>query len=125
MEVRRQVQRRSEALDERDRSILSPRNSMNSPSPTTLIREERTHESPKNLRREPPVPGTSVAEWIGKREDPLPHGNNGDHPVDEMSRSLRHLSSAARRTEPPTLTRECHETIVATPVAMNAKKAVG
>jgi len=95
MEMRREIQRRSEALDERDRSIPSPQNPVKPPSPPPLIREERTQESAKDLRRKPSIPGASIAERIGKREDPLSHGYDGDHPVDELSRGLGHSSSAA------------------------------
>jgi len=70
VEMRRQVERRPEALDESDRPILSTLNPGESTCPSSLVGKQRTQKGAKDLRREPRIPGTAVAEWIGKCEEP-------------------------------------------------------
>ncbi len=77
MEMRRQVQRRSEALNESDRAVVPTRNPEEPPRPQSLVGEERTQEGPQDLGHQPCIPGTSVSKGIRKREYPLTEGHAG------------------------------------------------
>ena len=120
----RQVQRRSEALNESDRPIVSALNPMKPARSSALIGEEGTQKSPQDLARQPRIPGTAIAQRIGKSENPLTHRNFGQDMVDERSGCVRHPPATTRRTESTSLAREGNEPIVSTPVAMDTQKSV-
>jgi hypothetical protein len=124
VEVGREIECRTEALDESDRAALSPPNPEQLPSAPTLIGKDRPQEATENLGGELRTPGTAIAERIRKREDPLPHRHFGKNVVDEMSCAISHAASAAGRTEAPTFAREGDQPIVTASIAVDAKKAV-
>jgi hypothetical protein len=89
-----------------------------------LIGEEGTQKSPQDLARQPRIPGTAIAQRIGKSENPLTHRNFAQDMVDERSGCVRHPPATTRRTESTSLAREGNEPIVSTPVAMDTQKSV-
>jgi hypothetical protein len=124
MEVRRQVERRAEALDERDRSARPAPHPEVALCAASVVGENRAEKASQHLAREPRVPRTAISERIRKREHPLADGDLGKDPIDEMSGSVRHAPTAARGTEPTPFARKGDEPIVATGVAVYAQKAV-
>jgi hypothetical protein len=104
VEVGGEIQRRTEALYERDRPAMSVPYPIIPSRVSTLISKERTQERTENPGRQTCIPGAAIAERIRKCENPLTHTNFGQHAVDEMSCHLRHPSSTTRWTEPPSLT---------------------
>ena len=124
MEVRRQVECRSEALDERDRAAQAVANPKIPLGTSPLIGEYRTQEATQHLARQPSVPGTAIPKWVGKREHPLSNRNLRKDAIDEVGRCIRHSPPATGGTEPAPLTREGNEAIVATCVAVDAQKAM-
>jgi hypothetical protein len=119
-----EVQGRSEALNESDRAIMSALHPMKSSRSPALIGEEGTQKSSKDLRGEPRIPSTAIAQRIRKRQNPLPNGNFGQDIVDERSGCVRHPPATTRRTESTSLAREGNEPIVSTSVAMDTQKSV-
>src|SRR5690606_32731134 len=57
MEVRRQVEGRTEALDERDRAALPLANPEKRSRATPLFREDGSQEAAQDFAREPRIPG--------------------------------------------------------------------
>ena len=93
-EVGREVQRRPEALDERDGTALTAMNSELLASATALVAEHRAQEGLQDFTGEPRVPRTAIPKRIGEGEDPLPDGHLGQHVVDETGGGVRHAPAA-------------------------------
>jgi hypothetical protein len=94
VEVGREVQRRPEALDERDGTALTAMNSELIASATALVGEHRAQEGLQDFTGEPRVSRTAIPVRIGEGEDPLPDGHLGQHVVDEMGGGVRHAPAA-------------------------------
>ena len=122
--MRRQVQRRPEALDESDRPIVSTLNPTEPTCPSSLVGKEGSHKGTKDLRGESRIPRTAVTERIGEREHPLTHGNFGQYAVDEMGGGLRHSPAAAGRAESTPFAREGDESIVPARVAVDTQESM-
>jgi hypothetical protein len=125
MEMWRQVESRTEALNERDRAAQTAADPEVSLRPSSLIRKQSTQETAQHVTRKSRVPSATVSERIGKREHPLPDRDLGQYAVDEMGSGFGHAPSAARGTESSPLARKGHEPIVATGVAVDAQEAMG
>jgi hypothetical protein len=83
--------------------------------------QEGTEHGAGQLR----VVGTSVTEWIGQGEHPLPAGDFGKYAVYQVRSGIGHATTATGRAEAATLAREGDEAIVPAVVAVKAKEAVG
>jgi hypothetical protein len=125
MEVGRQIEGRTKALDERDgaaQAAPDPEVAFGAPS---LVGEHSAQEAAQHLARESRVPRTSVSEWIGKREHPLPNRHFGKDVIDELGCHVRHAPTTARGTESSSLARERDETIVSACIAVDAQEPMG
>ena len=125
MEVNVQVERTSEALDERHGPALCRPDPVTIPSPAAQRAENGTQEKPQDLRGQRCIVGQAVAQADGQREDPLPHRDEGEHAIDKVRRGVRHATPSAGTAEPAALAGEGHKTVLAAGVAVDAKESVG
>ena len=124
VEVDVQVERRPEALDERDGAALLRLLAPVLARTSSKLREQRADERAQHLARQPRVVRAAVAERVRKRQHPLPDRDLGQHPIDQMRRRVRHPAAAARRTEAAALAREGDQAVVTAGVAVHAEEAV-
>jgi len=125
MEVEVQVECRTEALDEGDRTTLFRASTPLPPRTSAQLGEQRADEGAEHSTRESCVVGTSVAERIRQREYPLPDRHFGQHAIDEARCGVRHATSATRGTESAALARERNQAVVTAFIAVEPEEAVG
>ncbi len=125
MEMWREIQRRPETLNERNRRTVSCAYAMVTARAATLVREQRAKKHAQYLAREPRVPGTPVPERIRQRQHPLADRDFRYDAVDETGGGIGHSAPATRGAEPSALTRECDQTIVAAAIAVYPDETSG
>ena len=125
VEMKVQVQRRAEALDEGDGAALLGKGAPLSPNAPPQLREERPEERAKDFARELGIVCTAVAKWVWESEHPLANRHRGEDTIHEVSRGVGHAVAAAGRTEATALARERHKAVVTTLVAAQTQKTVG
>jgi hypothetical protein len=125
VEVDVQVEGVAEALDEGDRAALAVDDAPLLARTPLERREDRAHEDSQHGARERRVVGEAVAEREGQREHPLPHGNLGQHPLDQVRCRVRHAPGAARRAEASAFAGEGDDAVESALVAVDAHEAVG
>ncbi len=85
VEVKVQIQRRAEALNEADGSALLGKRAPVSPNAPPQLREERPQERAKHLARELRVVRTAIAKRVGENEHPLADRHRGKDAIHEVS----------------------------------------
>ncbi len=124
MEMNIQIQRATEALDDRD----TPGLPIADPALARLLAlkaQERAHDDTQHGAAEGVIPGEEVAEAVGEAQDPLAYGHSGQHLVHQMGGALGHAPAPAARAEAAALARERHEPLERAGAASNPGKAMG
>ncbi len=125
VEVDVQIQRITEALHEGDGAALAACERHAGSRAPPQRGEDGAHEEAEHRARERAVVGQAVAQGKGQRQHPLPHGDLGQHAVDEVCGGVGHAAAAARRAEAAALAREGHDALASAGVAAYAHEAVG
>ena len=124
VEVRVEVERRTEALDEGNRRTLPVADAVDLLRTAPLVAEHAAQEHTQHGARQFRVPGARQPERVRHREHPLADGHLGQNPLDQVSRRVGHAPPAARRAEASPLARESDGTIAAAVVAAHAEEPV-
>jgi len=122
MEVHVQFQPAPEPLHDGDRAAAA----LGDPGaarPAAIPGEHRAHEGAEHRATERVVERQAVAQPMRDREHPLPHRHPGQDRVDEIRRLLGHAAAAAALADRAALARKRDETLEATGVAADARKA--
>jgi len=82
-------------------------------------------EGPGDGSAQAGIAGHAQAQRPGDREDPLPHGDGREHPLDEVRRNLGHPAPPARGAEGATLAREGDEQVGGAVGTVDPAEAVG
>jgi hypothetical protein len=102
VEVDVDVQRKSKALDGRDRTPGAAGN----PAPlgtAALEAEQGANECAQHRAAETMIPGEGVPQPVRQGQDPLAHGQATQHAIDQMRRQLGHPPAATPRAKPAPL----------------------
>ena len=101
VEVKVQVERGAEALEEGDGPALCGPGGLRgqvAPRASANAGEERSDEGAQDIGGELGVVGAAVPERVGEGQDPLSDGNTGEDPVDEVGCGVGHGAALARGT---------------------------
>jgi len=124
VEVRHELQSRTEALDDRHRAPLC-RFDARLPCTLELPRRQCLDESAQNCPAKFRVVGDTVAEIEGQREDPLAIADTvWQHMVHEMGCRLRHEPAPTRGAKATALTGKWHRVLEPARRATNTQKTV-
>jgi hypothetical protein len=124
VEVRIEIERAPEALQDTHRARAAAWDSQQSGA-TLVEGEDRPQEDAARDGREVRISGEQETKGKGEGQNPLPHGNFGQDPIDQLRGALRHPTAAARGTEPASLAGEGDERVLPTGSAAHAGEAVG
>jgi hypothetical protein len=97
---------------------VGPSSGFCEPCPHHLFGEDAVHR-----RGHPGLHRQKAPQLPRQRQDPLPHGHVGEDAIDELHRLVAHPARAAARTQAAVFTREGHEHVVSTALAVAAQKA--
>jgi hypothetical protein len=124
MEVDVEVEPAAEALDDGERASVAIRDAVLAGLAAIEV-QERPDKDTEDGAAEAVVPGEQIAQPVGQAEDPLPHGDAGQHAVHEAGGALGHAPAAAARTEAAPLAGKGNQPLLGTGVATQAGEAVG
>ncbi len=120
-----QVQRITEALDERYGAALDPGHLPVPSRPSAQRGKDGAHEDREEFRSERGIVGHAEAQRERERENPLPDCYIGKHSIDEPSGGVGHATATAGRTEPASLATEADHPVLAAVIAVHSNEAVG
>ncbi len=118
-----EVQRASEALDDRHASGASVDYPAANRAPT-LEAKDGAEEDPQHCAGELVIPRASPPEPEGKCEDPLAMTYSRQNVIDEVGGARAHATSRAAQANAATFARERDESFGSTPTAAEAREAV-
>lgn len=124
MDVHIQIQRGAETLDDGHRSATAvararlPRAASEEP-------EHRPDEDARNRAAQRVVPRQEVTQAMRQTQDPLPHGHDRKHVIDEVCGAFGHPPATAAWADGPALTGKRHEAIEPTSAAVKPGEPAG
>ena len=83
------------------------------------------HEEPILRRQRGGAQGEHPANFMGRREDPLPHRDTGQHVIDEVSRRPAHSPRGTTGARSTTFAGEAHEDLLPTRRTYDPQKSMG
>jgi hypothetical protein len=125
MEMWREIQRRPESLNERNRRTVSCAYAMVTARAATLVREQGAKKRAQHLAREPRVPGTAIPERVRPRQHPVADRDFRHDAVYETGGGIGHSPSTTRGAEPSAFARKGDQAVVAAAIAVYPDETSG